>query len=245
MLLRHNKSNAKLKMSNPVSENTNAQYANYYQVAEEYPENSGWSWNIFNGLEWTVIVLMVISLLIVIFWGFFVQEAKNRDTQRFNHFTQTIIPSLDGFYANSAATESARRYPIAKCSPDLNEVDFESTLRQSLTGQLPELENHTYIKPKNYPRDIAGTYAKNFSDRKIPYRCTERLTLGILEQKKTIYPDIDSCNFRPSENYKKCYLYTTNGIGDTYQLAYFSEETNCFVTFKKFRSQGLQTYTQC
>ena len=122
-------------MSNPIPNSDNNQYANYYQVAEEYPENTGWSWNIFNGLEWTVIALMIVSLLTVTFWGFFVQEAKNRDIQRFNHFTQTIVPALDGFYANSAATESARRYPIAKCSPDLNEVDFELTLRQSLTGQ--------------------------------------------------------------------------------------------------------------
>ena len=232
-------------MTNPPENSSTQNYANYYKVAEEYPENTGWSWNIFNGLEWSIIVLLIIALLSVVFWGFFVQEAKNRDIQRFNHFSQTLIPALDGFYTNSAATESARKYPIAKCSPDLNEVDFELALRQNLTGQLPEIENHTFIQAKNYPQDISGKYSKNFGDRKVSYRCTERLSLDTVQQQKAIYPDRDSCNFKPSQNYKQCYLYTSNSIGDTYQLAYYSEETTCFVTFKKFRNQNLQTYKQC
>jgi predicted PolB exonuclease-like 3'-5' exonuclease len=136
---------------------------------------------------------------------------------------------------------SQRFYPKAPCSESLNEVDFEYTMRNYLTGRVPEVESHTYIDPQKFPTDKWGEYSQTFSQRKVPYRCTQNLNSETLSADMAIYNDkSQSCNFSKKLGFQKCYLYTATNNGDTYQLAYFKEETAKFVIYSKFRDDPVK-----
>jgi ABC-type antimicrobial peptide transport system permease subunit len=198
-----------------------------------------------NGLEFLVIIFSVIAVIGVGIFGFSVQEAVNRDKQRTFDMENIMLPALLDFYKNSGAVENSRLYPISRCSGDLNEVDYEFTLRQNLTGRLPEVDNHTYIDQNNYPKDKSGQYSDNFKDRKVNYRCPEKLNFSTVQSGGQIYPDYASCNFSRSQNLRKCYLYTSTANGDTFQLGYYSESKNCFVVYTQFRSDNLKSRQEC
>jgi hypothetical protein len=166
-------------------------------------------------------------------------NAINRDQQRRSDISQ-VQNALDNFYLNTSNIPSRRFYPVAICSGDLNEVDFESTLRNFLTGQKPEVDPHVYIKPENFPKDRWGVYSSTFVERKVPFRCPNILPAG-----STGYPDnTPSCNFSPTRRIRQCYIYTSSNNGDTYQIGYWSEAQNKFVIYKRFRQEAIQVITQ-
>jgi type II secretory pathway pseudopilin PulG len=202
-------------------------------------------WQKFSGLEFVVVLVSILLLIGVTVFGAISQNAKNRDLQRSTDFTQTIIPALQGFYTNSSATESGRYFPVAQCSGDLNEVDFEYTMRINLTGQIKEIDNHPYISADKFPKDKSGIFSKNLSDRKNPYRCPEKLSLNTIQNNSPIYSDnYPSCNFSKTKN-KFCYLYTTSPVGDTFQLGYFTESSNCYTLYRQFRSEKPTSVISC
>jgi len=203
------------------------------------------SYRPINGLEWFVMILSVVLLVGIVSWGFMTQNNYNRDRQRENDLLRQVIPALDSFYQNSSTIEKKRFYPKAVCSGDLNEVDFELTLREQLAGAIPEIENHTYIPNDQFPKDRSGVFANTFPARKVPYRCPNVLNFDVVEKNQIIYNNFPSCVFNLAKNLKKCYLYTSSSSGDEFRVAYFSENNNCFLVYRKFRSEALQSEIKC
>lgn len=203
------------------------------------------SYRPINGLEWFVMILSAILLVGIVSWGFMTQNNYNRDRQRENDLLKQVIPALESFYQNSSTIENKRFYPKAACSGDLNEVDYELTLREQLAGAIPEIENHIYIPNGKFPKDRSGLFADNFGDRKVPYRCPNVLNFETVEKNAQIYKDFPSCVFNLAQNLKKCYLYTSSSSGDEFRVAYFSENNNCFSVYRKFRNDKINSEIKC
>jgi type II secretory pathway pseudopilin PulG len=217
------------------------QYGTSY---EPYPtgSNSGFSsFRKINILEIATVLISILALIGVFSWGLIAQNAINRDKQRQQDISQVIAALLE-FYKNSNTIPSQRTYPIANCSESLNEVDYEYTLKRALTGQAIQLDTHAYIDPSDYPTDRSGVYSTTFAQRKIPYRCTEKLNLPTnYSQDTPIYSDgTKSCNFNQAQKYTLCYLYTSTNNGDTFSIGYYKESSNSFVVYKKFRDDTIQ-----
>lgn len=188
-----------------------------------------------NGLEIITIIFSLIVIVVAGLWGFNTNTAKNRDKQR-EHDIFQVIGALNQFYINSSSTPSQRTYPIARCTAQLNEVDFELTLRQHLTGSRPEIEPHAYITPDQFPRDRWGRYYDSFADRRIAYRCIQ--ILG--DTSLTRYNDnTQSCEFSSSNRWRKCYLYSSSQNGDKFTIGYWSESQNKFIIYERFREEFL------
>ena len=192
-----------------------------------------------NALEIGLILISIAMLAGVFWWGFVNQQAINRDKQRVADIGN-VIQALDEFYKNTSLIPSQRFYPKAPCSESLNEVDFEFTLRNYLTGKVPEVESHIYINPENFPKDRWGEYSKTFIQRKVTYRCSEKLSSNTSGDSQVYRDGYDSCSFNKKSNYKKCYLYTASNSGDTYQLSYYKEETGKFILYEKFREDQIK-----
>lgn len=224
--------------------NNNAyQYGNYpssNQTSGNFLDQIRYSKRL-NGLEILVIVLFVVFLIISFVLGFIAAAQANEDAQRLTHINQ-VNSALNEYYNNSSAVPSQRSYPVAICSADANEVDFELTLRLALTGQIKEKDTQAYIDLNNYPRDIGGYYSKTLASRKIAYRCPSRLSSSTSSNSSAntnIYSDgWESCNFSKASS-PKCYLYASSNNGDTFTLGYYSQVSNRFVLFTKFRDQEI------
>lgn len=221
----------------------------YSPQAYSYPQNtyvpsynpSGYNNQDFkrvNGLEIFVVLICIIGLVWVFSWGLITQNTSNRDKQRQQDISQ-IISALDEFYKNSNLVPSQRSYPKAVCSEKLNEVDFEFLLRENLTGKTPQLDTHAYISPENFPKDKSGTYSQTLKDRKVEYRCPEKLPQNASDS-PTYIDNYPSCNFKQSKNYVNCYIYTSTNNGDTFRVGYFSESISKFVIYKRFREGNVQ-----
>jgi hypothetical protein len=197
-----------------------------------------------NALEIGLIIISILGLIGIFWWGFANQGAINRDKQRFADISN-VSDALDEFYKNSSLVPSQRFYPKAPCSESLNEVDFEYTMRNYLTGRVPEVESHIYIDSQKFPKDNWGEYSQTFGQRKVPYRCTQNLGSDTLSSDSLVYSDKSpSCNFSKKLGYQKCYLYTSSNNGDTYQLGYFKEETSKFVIYSKFRDDRIKVASE-
>lgn len=199
------------------------------------------------GLEYLVIIFVIISFIVVIIFGFLGQQDKNKDLQKQTDFELNLIPAINAFYKNSGGgNASSKAYPIAKCSGDLNEVDYEFTLRQSLTGKIIELDTFAYLQNSTFPTDRGGLYNTTFKDRKVNYRCPEKLNFSTTQNNLAIYEDgFKSCNFSSKLNYNNCYLYTSSSNGDSYQLAYYSLSTKCFIYYSQFRNETISKSSVC
>ncbi|NJK71335.1 hypothetical protein HC766_00585 [Candidatus Gracilibacteria bacterium] len=192
-----------------------------------------------NFFEIGIIVVSVLGVIITFAIGFNTQAIKNRDEQRFADINNVVI-ALDNYYLNSSVNPSSRTYPVANCSFDLNEVDFEFTLREQLTGMRLDLDTHAYIKPDDFPKDNWGVYSQNLNQRKLPYRCSQNLS-G--DSSDSIYKDeYPSCNFSSTaeKRFRQCYIYTSSNNGDTYQIGYYSEVDKQFIVYRKFRETPIE-----
>jgi hypothetical protein len=186
-----------------------------------------------NGFEVLIVIIGLIAMVVSGLVGFNIQSAVNRDLQRKHDINQVLI-AINQFYINSDPIPSNRKFPSASCSSRANEVDYEFSLKQQLTGQRREVDTHAYIKLQDFPLDPWGIYSVNVSERQIPIRnCSSG---GIFAQNNSkVYPDgAQSCNFRSSDQkFRNCYLYTSNPSRDQFELAYYSESRSGFVTFAR------------
>jgi hypothetical protein len=186
--------------------------------------------------------LLLIGMVIVIapfFVGYTSQIAVNQTTQKERHFKE-IFKSLDGYFVDSNSIPSERQYPISLCTGQPNEVDFEYTLRNHLTGKVKEIINHAYIKDKDYPLDPYGVYSQAKQERQLPLRKCEQV-FGIQNSTNLIYDNnYKSCNYkRDSQNtkYRNCYLYATDEKGFKYQLAFYDENKDMYIIYTKYRDE--------
>jgi len=196
-----------------------------------------------NGFEAILIGIGILAIIGAGIWGILTQERVNRDLQRSSDIVQ-VVGILTDFYKNSSAVENTRSFPKARCSAELNEVDFEMLLRMSLTGGTPEVDDFSYILPRSFPRDRSGVYSETFSQRQIPFRCPERLA-PVSNNSDRIYTDFPSCNFNQGKGLLQCYLYTSSPTGDEFKVAYRSEVSNCFVVYTKFRGNSPVVSNRC
>jgi type II secretory pathway pseudopilin PulG len=195
----------------------------------------------YSTLEWVVVVLCLLLLLMSTVWGFWSQGGENRDKQRQQDIAQ-VEKALINYYRNSSEVPSQRIFPIANCSQNINEVDYELTLRVALTGQNETVSNVKYIPNEDFPTDSKGTYSQKLEKRKVPYRCTQRLTAEA-QNGGPIYSNFESCNFRSASKpfYRFCYIYTSSSNGDTFQLGYYSETRGKYIVRKGFRENPVVT----
>jgi hypothetical protein len=203
------------------------------------------SYRMINGLELILVLTVLFTLIGVFIWGFTTQELKNKDLQKQIHIEKTLLIALSDFYQNTGAVESARFYPVARCSAELNEVDYEFTLRYILTGKVREIDQHQYIIPNKFPIDKNGVYSTTYRQRQVPFRCQEKLTSQNNQQDTRIYDDFNSCNFSRQSKLNNCYLYTSSPTGDSFQIGYYSESTKCFIVYRKFRNSSVQLSQEC
>lgn len=190
------------------------------------------------GLEKTTITLSVLALIGTFTWGYLSQGAKNRDFQRSIHI-QNVIAAIDSFYDNSSTELAKKKYPISVCTSSLNAVDYEFTLKQHLTGQIPELDSHVYVNPGDFPNDPWGRYSTSLGEREVLYPCENLLPSG----SDQIYSDdTESCNFSSigQERFRKCYIYQSSSNGESYSIGYYSEQIGNFVVYQKYRNEDLR-----
>ena len=223
-------------------------YQNQYNQYNSYPTNNQYGGGFLdqiryakrlNGLEVITIFISICILIITFIFGFISAQQSNEDAQRIAHLQQVSL-ALTEYYNSSSAVPSQRSYPVATCSADANEVDFELTLRLSLTGQIKEKDTHAYIEPNDFPKDISGVYSKNLAKRSVTFRCPSAISpAAVTDKNANIYADgWESCNFNKVKS-PKCYLYASSNNGDTFTLGYFSQQLNKFVLYTKFRDQNI------
>lgn len=203
---------------------------------QSYMQNTQTSYR-FNFQLVEVLLLFVCLLILVVtfVFGIITKNTELRDAQRDNNITQ-VMAALDNFYNASSNVPSQRAYPIARCSNSLNEVDYEYTLRQSLTGKRNNVTLQTFVNPDLWPVDSRGRYAAEFSKRNLPFRCPNIL----LENANSYLDNYQSCEFSSNEEKNFCYLYTSSNNGDSYQIGYYSESKDTFVVYSRFRDQGVK-----
>lgn len=193
-----------------------------------------------NGFEVIIVLVGILAMFISGLVGFNIQSAVNRDLQRKHDIDQVLI-AINQFYLNSSPIPSARKYPASSCSSRSNEVDYEFALKQQLTGQRRDIDNHAYIKLQDFPVDPWGQYSSQKKDRQIALRTCS----GGKEFEQgdgAVYADgSPSCNFRSSEEkYRQCYLYTSNPSADQFELAYYSESKKGFITFARTNNSAVR-----
>jgi hypothetical protein len=187
-------------------------------------------------LELGVIGFMILILIGVSIWGFFSQGAKLRDAKRKADIEQ-VVWALNNYYENSSLIPGEKRYPLAVCSGRLNEVDFEFTLKQYLTGQKQQFDNHNYIKEGKFPKDDWGGYSSTLGSRELELRACPKVFSDLNNPEASVYPDETlSCNFQPnSARYRKCYLYTSTISADQYEVGYYSEAQGAYIIYSRLR----------
>ncbi len=217
---------------NPYKDQTDyySKYSSGYEKAKKDP--------VITGLE-AVLVLFSVLLLAGSF-GFGVINSRpiNQDKKK-RHDINQIIAALDMYYINSDSIENKRTYPVAVCADQANEIDFEYTLRNHLSGQNQNENSHAFIPSELFPRDDWGRYSIKFENRQVPFDCAKEITHGANGE---VYPNgYPSCNFSLSrKDFQKCYLYGSSVNGDSYKLVYYSEANDYLVRIDKFRDEDIK-----
>jgi len=229
-----------------VSQNTfnhNSYLTGAYSQGNNSNGNSSKSERV-NLLEISLILVTILIIFCAGIWGYFSQRNKLKDRQKESDINQIIL-ALDAFYQNSSLTPGERSYPIAVCSGKPNEVDYEYTLRQYLTGQRLQFDTHPYVLNENFPQDKQAVTSEFLAQREVSLRdCPQVFNTGEgLKNDLPIYSDENyrSCNFDSNtRKFRRCYLYTSSASGDSFELAYYSEARRSFVIYSKFRDQDLK-----
>ncbi len=177
-----------------------------------------------------IMVLTPIVVGLVLFGLTF--QVHARDSHKEKDIAQ-IIAALRLFYENSSDVEGNRVYPISLDS-QINEVDYEYTLRLHLTGQT-RLDRHAYVPEDNYPTDPWGVYTQSLVEREAPFNRLEGLPFSA-EQREYL-DGFPSCNFNSTERrFSRCYLYASNGSGETFRVGYYSEVREGLVIYSETRN---------
>ncbi len=206
-------------------------YYDYTQYNNNKPTNG------LNLFEKFLIIITLIPLVLGFVKGFGEQNTLNKDDRKRQDITE-VMKALDLFYLNSAPIENTRKYPVSKCSGQLNEVDFEYTLAQNLTGQNPKDDTNVYINPKDFPTDPFGTYSVKKLERKLPYRNCPSVQ-KVENDNILVYKfGQKSCNFQIGSSFLNCYIYSTDQNGISYKIGYYSEPRGGFVIWDKFKNNS-------
>ncbi len=198
-----------------------------------------------NSLEKITIAICVFILIGVGLFGFISQTAANRDTQKVEDISQVLI-ALEQFYNNSSTIPSQRAYPVSVCSQKPNEVDYEYTLSEYLSGSREKFDSHTYIQKQSFPNDPWGQYSTIYSQNRVTTRdCPGVFISEEQNPEDNIYSDRRaSCNFnngdRTQRTLRNCYLYGSSSNGDSFELAYYSESNGRFVIYSRYRDNQYQ-----
>jgi hypothetical protein len=190
-----------------------------------------------NLFEKIILIAMLIPLIVFFVRGFSEQNIINKDDRKRQDITG-VMKGLDLFYLNSAAIENNRKYPVSKCSGQLNEVDFEYSLNRSLTGRNLKEDTNIYIDPKDFPTDPFGQYSVKKAERKVPFRACPSIQKNENDNILVYKSSEKSCNFSITETQKlpNCYLYSTDQNGLSYKIGFFSEQKKGFVIWDKFKN---------
>ncbi len=199
-----------------------------------------------NMLEIILVSLVIAGIVISGILGFLSKNNDNRDIRRDTQIN-IVIKALGLFYGDSSRIPNDRRYPISRCSGQLNEVDYEYTLKKTLTGNEPKINNFSYITEANFPIDEGGITVANVADSRISKRGCDKSFGGFDPKKNKIYNnEWNGCEFsrEKTDEYKlqfwesknkflQCFLYSSDDRGFEYSLAYFSEADNNFVIYSQ------------
>jgi hypothetical protein len=220
----------------------NQQQPNYYDY---YQNNSYSRLGFLSGLHLLDFVLLVLSFVLIVTpfgIGIYGQNNSNQIIQKEHDLGQVIL-ALDQFYSNSSKTPSQRLYPIGACGDKPNEIDYEYTLQQHLTGKITSLDNHAYITEGNFPMDRFGVYSQKLDQRKAPLRDCSKVFSKNKNSENLVYKDgYQSCNFAKDasdSSFRSCYLYATDKTGQEYQLSYYDGNLDQFVIYKKYRDDRI------
>jgi hypothetical protein len=187
-------------------------------------------------LDYILLLLGIIIVVSPFFAGYSSQIAVNQTVQKERHFKE-LFKSLDSYFVDSNSIPSARVYPKSLCTGQPNEVDFEYTLRNHLTGKVKEIINHAYIKDQDFPLDPYGEYSYTATERKTPLRNCEQV-FGIQSTKSQIYDNnYKSCNYKRDSKdtkFRNCYLYATDEKSFKYQLAFYDEDKDKYIIYSKY-----------
>jgi hypothetical protein len=224
-----------------------------YYIPEYNNEPS--SYRVVNLLEIILVILVIIGLIISSILGFASKNNDNRDSRRRSEINQ-IVTALGFYYGNSSGIPNDRRYPVSVCSGQLNEVDYEYTLRKLITGSDPKVSNFAYINNDQFPMDMTGVIADSKSQSRIPKRnCDKGFGgFGAKDSDKIYNNEFQSCNFsRDKVDFEKanfwesksvfqhCYLYSSDDRGFNYQLGYYSEVAGQFVVVSQDRGSAIKS----
>ena len=188
-----------------------------------------------NLFEKLLIILILVPLIFALVKGFVDQNILNKDDRKRQDIAE-VMKAINISYLNSTPIENTRKYPVSKCSGQLNEVDFEYTLNHSLTGQNPKDDTNVYIDPKDFPVDPFGVYITKKIDRKLPFRSCPSVQKVENDNILVYKSGQKSCNFQIGSNYLNCYLYSTDQNGISYKIGYYSEPRKGFVIWDKFKN---------
>jgi hypothetical protein len=198
-----------------------------------------------NLLEKITILICIVFIISSGVFGFVSQTAYNRDAQKLEDISQ-VLAALDQFYINSSTIPSQRAYPISVCSQKPNEVDYEYTLGEYLSGKREKFDSHIYISQDYLPNDPWGKYSQTYSQNSVSTRdCPGIFINSNQNPQDNIYADgRRSCNFNNGNTkqiiLRNCYLYGSSSNGDSFELAYFSQSAGRFVIYSKYRDSLYQ-----
>ncbi len=183
-----------------------------------------------------VFFLGVALIASMVYFGYSKKSKSLADEQRLHDISQ-VVKALDQFYMNSSSLPGNRYYPIAICSSELNEVDYEYTLKKALAGSVDNLSSHSYIFAGDFPRDRDGNYTDFLVGDSPEHRCLDNIPI---EKDFVSYPDgSQRCKFDLGSN-KSCYLYTSSANGDFYRIAFFARSSKKFIVIEKKRNEPLK-----
>jgi type II secretory pathway pseudopilin PulG len=212
----------------------------YYDYQQSLNDTS--QFDRFHFFDYVLIFISVISIIAAVVYGIVEQNQTNEITKKNNDIMQ-VISALDLYYNDSSKVPSERKYPIAVCNGKPNEVDFEYTLKNHLSGKIKALNLYEYIKPVDFPIDTSAEYATRISEKKVKLRDCPKV-FGNKKIVDYIYPDRSlSCNFDKDNidiKYQSCYLYASDNLGFEYKIGYFNQYTNSYIIFSKIRGEPIQ-----
>jgi hypothetical protein len=195
------------------------------------------SFEVLHILDYLLLLVSVALIFFPLFRGISIQNAANENLQK-EHDLKQISKALNFFYINSSNIPSERKYPTSQCSGQPNEVDYEYTLHNYLTGKRKNIDTASYINEADFPNDPFGVFSVKNSERKIKLRRCEQVFQNETQNDLVYNNGAKSCNFdlnNKETKYRNCYLYGTNTGGTKYQVSYYDQVTDKFVIFTRSR----------
>lgn len=203
-------------------------FKNFAIAGYHTDKNVGTAGRVIVGILLTLIVYQLVI-------GFFDAKKEVDDQNKVTAMT-SLLSAINLYYRDSSDFLEARYYPIAACSNELNNFDYEYTLRSKLTGyQSNKATTHTYITRDTFPTDPNGGYSVTFPTT---FDCASHVTPAEFTSHK-YFDGSNHCKYDVNTS-PNCFLYTSSLIGDSFKLSYWSPYYNKYVIYSKFRGDTMQ-----